>query len=82
MPSALYRVSADEYLNNLSVVFGSIVSINEVGALYRVHGLNNYYQAIKLIDLVRIRQIIIRNAEFVVSKESFTSFCMLLTFEK
>lgn len=63
MPSALYRVSADEYLNNLSVVFGSIVSLDEVGALYRVHGLNNYYQAINLIDLVRLREIITRNAE-------------------
>jgi len=38
MPEALYQVSADEYLNNLSVVFGSIVSLDEVGALYRVHG--------------------------------------------
>jgi len=34
---ALYQVSADEYLNNLSVVFGSMVSLDEVGALYRVH---------------------------------------------
>jgi len=29
-----------------------------VGALYRVHGLNNYYQARCLIDLVRLREII------------------------
>lgn len=63
MPEALYQVSADEYLNNLSVMFGSIVSLNEVGALYRVHGKNNYYQAKRLIDLEKLRQIILRTVE-------------------
>lgn len=63
IPEALYRVSADEYLNNLSVMFGSIVSFNEVGALYRVHGKNNYYQDRRLIDLDRLRQILLRTAE-------------------
>jgi len=61
MPEALYQVSADEYLNNLSVVFGS--SLDEVGALYRVHGKNNHYQARCLIDLVHLRQILLRNTE-------------------
>ena len=60
MPEALYRVSVDEYLNNLIVMFGSIASLNEVGALYRVHGKNNYYQDRCLIELDRLRQILLR----------------------
>ena len=63
MPEALYQVSADEYLNNLSIMFGSIVSLNEVGALYRVHGKNNYYQAKRLIELEKLRQILLRTVE-------------------
>jgi len=71
MPEALYQVSADEYLNNLSVVFGSIVSLDEVGALYRVHGKNNHYQARCLIDLVHLRQILLRNTEICAKQRDF-----------
>lgn len=63
MTEGLFRGNPDEYLNNLSVVFGSIVSLDKVGAFYRVHGKNNYYQARNLIDFVRLRQIILRTSE-------------------
>lgn len=63
IPEVLYRGNPDEYLNNLSAMFGSIVSLDEPGTLYRVHGKNNYYQSMGLIDLDRLRQIILRTDE-------------------
>ncbi|MEC4987688.1 MAG: glycosyltransferase [Oscillatoria sp. PMC 1068.18] len=38
----IYRISADRYLNWLSVMFGTVVSLETEGGLYRVHGKNNY----------------------------------------
>ncbi|MUG96100.1 glycosyltransferase [Scytonema sp. UIC 10036] len=42
MPEDVYRISADRYLNNLSVMFGAVVSLDEIGGFYRVHGKNNF----------------------------------------
>jgi glycosyltransferase involved in cell wall biosynthesis len=42
MPEAEYRIIADEYINNLVPLLGSIVSLHQVGGLYRVHGNNNF----------------------------------------
>jgi glycosyltransferase involved in cell wall biosynthesis len=61
MPEDVYRISADHYLNWLSIVFGSIASIDEVGALYRVHGKNNFRT--NRINLVKLRQSVIVAAE-------------------
>jgi glycosyltransferase involved in cell wall biosynthesis len=47
MPELEYRIVADEYINNLIPVLGSIVSLHQVGALYRIHGNNNFCSAIK-----------------------------------
>lgn len=41
MPEEPFRISADVYLNNLGVLFGKLISIDEAGGLYRLHGKNN-----------------------------------------
>jgi hypothetical protein len=47
MPEAEYRIIADEYINNLVPLLGSIVSLHQVGALYRVHGNNHFCSPIQ-----------------------------------
>src|SRR5215217_2651799 len=41
IPEVLYRVMADIHLCTLSAVFGEVISLEEPGSLYRVHGANN-----------------------------------------
>ena len=55
MPEDLYQRSPDGYLSDLSVMFGPLVSLDEVGALYRMHG-NNDHLLEPLTSLVRLRQ--------------------------
>lgn len=43
IPETLYRGTPDIYLCNLSVIFGLVLSLDEPGVLYRVHGANNYF---------------------------------------
>jgi glycosyltransferase involved in cell wall biosynthesis len=47
MPETAYRIVADEYINNLVPLLGNIVSLHQVGALYRMHGNNNFCKPIK-----------------------------------
>lgn len=47
MPETEYRIVADEYINNLVPLLGHIVSLHQVGALYRMHGNNNFCKPIK-----------------------------------
>jgi glycosyltransferase involved in cell wall biosynthesis len=47
MPEHEYRIVADEYINNLIPVLGSIVSLHQVGALYRMHGNNHFCSPIQ-----------------------------------
>jgi glycosyltransferase involved in cell wall biosynthesis len=47
MPETEYRIVADEYINNLVPLLGNIVSLHQVGALYRMHGNNNFCKPIK-----------------------------------
>jgi glycosyltransferase involved in cell wall biosynthesis len=56
IPEDLYRGTPDIYLCNLSPVFGTIVSLGEIGALYRVHGSNNFYS--RAIDIDQSRRVI------------------------
>jgi glycosyltransferase involved in cell wall biosynthesis len=44
IPENVYRGVPDIYLCNLSAVFGQVISLEKPGALYRVHGGNNYYR--------------------------------------
>jgi glycosyltransferase involved in cell wall biosynthesis len=56
MPEDVYRISADGYLNYLGPVLGPATSLEDVGALYRVHGKNNYRQeGANRVNLVRLR---------------------------
>jgi glycosyltransferase involved in cell wall biosynthesis len=57
MPETEYRIVADEYINNLVPLLGSIVSLHHVGALYRMHGGNNFCKPIQnLEDPERLRR--------------------------
>jgi glycosyltransferase involved in cell wall biosynthesis len=57
MPEAEYRIVADEYVNNLIPVLGSVISLYQVGALYRVHGNNNFCKPIAgMEDPERLRR--------------------------
>lgn len=47
MPETAYRIAADEYINNLVPLLGNIISLHQVGALYRIHGNNNFCKPIK-----------------------------------
>ncbi len=42
IPEAEYRRCADWYLNHLTPLLGHVVSLDDVGAQYRVHGENGY----------------------------------------
>lgn len=58
MPEDVYRICADYYLSNLSPLLGIVVSLEEVGAYYRVHGTNNHDSS--TMDLNQTREIITR----------------------
>jgi hypothetical protein len=47
-------VGADWYLSHLTPLFGPVISMEEVGAYYRIHGAN-HYEATRL-DLGQVRQ--------------------------
>ncbi len=56
IPEALFRASADIYLNDLAVMFGSLVSLEEAGAFYRIHGKNySNTSSLKNLDLNKLR---------------------------
>ncbi len=58
VPEAIYRLCADYYLSNLPPLFGPVVSLNEVGGYYRVHGSNNHHTS--ALTLEQVHQIITR----------------------
>lgn len=59
VPVDKYPVTgADWYLVHLTALLGDVVSLDEVGAGYRVHGANSYELAAKRIDLDHLRQAI------------------------
>jgi glycosyltransferase involved in cell wall biosynthesis len=63
IPETLYRGVPDTHLCNLSVMFGPIISLDEVGVLYRVHGDNNYYGTFGSTNLASTRAIIVALAD-------------------
>jgi glycosyltransferase involved in cell wall biosynthesis len=42
MPEESYRVAADDYIQKLPLLFGDVISLEEVGGYYRVHGSNDH----------------------------------------
>jgi len=58
IPERSYRICADWYLVHLTALLGPVVSLEQVGASYRVHGANNYEQQAPRLDLDHVRQTI------------------------
>lgn len=57
LPEKAYgHVGADWYLAHVTPLFGFVQSLNHVGALYRVHGMNQYEPTTSGLDLAHIRQ--------------------------
>ena len=61
IPEPAYRICADYYLSNLSPLFGMVVSLDETGGYYRVHGSNNHER--ERLDLQQTRELIIRTRQ-------------------
>lgn len=53
------RWGADYYLVHLTTLLGVVVSLEDVGAFYRVHGRNAFEPAAPVLDLDRVRREII-----------------------
>jgi hypothetical protein len=60
VPVTVYRHGADAYLVQASALWGPVVAIEDVGALYRLHGANQYLRATEL-DLPLIRRKLIQS---------------------
>jgi hypothetical protein len=56
MPEEEYRLGADWYLQHVTPLLGEVVSLDDVCALYRVHGGNGYELADPRLDLRHVRQ--------------------------
>lgn len=58
IPEPEYRICADWYLVHLTALLGPVVSLEEIGASYRLHGANSYERQTSRLDLDHIRQTI------------------------
>jgi hypothetical protein len=58
IPEEEYRILADAYLVHLTPLLGRVVSREEVGAFYRVHGQNAYEPREAALELQHVRQTI------------------------
>lgn len=56
IPEPPYRICADWYLVHMTALLGTVASLQDVGASYRVHGSNNYEQQTARLDLDHVRQ--------------------------
>jgi hypothetical protein len=59
IPATSFRILADFYLSHLAPLFGPVVSLDEMGACYRVHGHNRYELADQIIDLEHVRRTVV-----------------------
>jgi hypothetical protein len=55
IPEDAYRMCAERYLVHLIALLGPVVSLDEIGASYRVHGANSYEPQEPRLDLNRLR---------------------------
>jgi glycosyltransferase involved in cell wall biosynthesis len=53
IPEKEFRILADYYLSHLTPLFGPMISLPNVGALYRIHGANHYASRSLNLDQVR-----------------------------
>jgi glycosyltransferase involved in cell wall biosynthesis len=56
LPEADYRVCADWYLVHMAALLGPVVSLDDVGSSYRMHGRNNYEPQAPRLDLAHVRE--------------------------
>jgi hypothetical protein len=59
IPAKSFPILADFYLSHVAPLYGPVVSLDEIGARYRVHGNNTYELADHIVDLKHVRQTII-----------------------
>jgi len=55
MPEDEFVISADAYLKHLTPLLGTVVSLDDVAAAYRVHGLNSYEPERPVLELEYVR---------------------------
>lgn len=58
MPEDVFARCADWYLVHLTTLLGEVVSLDDVGACYRIHGRNSYEPQRAGLDLEHVRQTI------------------------
>ena len=58
MPEQDFRILADTYLSHLTLLFGPVMFLDDIGAYYRIHGSNNYELSTNTLNLTQIRQTI------------------------
>jgi hypothetical protein len=58
IPEQTYRICADWYLVHLTTLLGRVVSLDRIGASYRIHGGNSYEPQGASLDLAHVRQTI------------------------
>jgi hypothetical protein len=73
IPENAYRGMPDIYLCNVSAVFGEVISLEEPGVLYRVHGGNNYFRPADSVDLDVLRKELLANDDAFIRKKHFFS---------
>lgn len=56
IPQAQFARCADWYLQHLTPLFGPVVSLDDAGALYRIHGANGYEPSSDHLDMDHVRQ--------------------------
>ncbi len=56
IPEVQFARCADWYLQHLTPLFGPVVSLDDVGARYRIHGANSYQLPSDHLDLDHVRQ--------------------------
>jgi glycosyltransferase involved in cell wall biosynthesis len=54
IPVRVYRICADEYLNQAAAFIGPISAVNRIFAYHRIHG-GSYYGALRPMDLDQVR---------------------------
>jgi glycosyltransferase involved in cell wall biosynthesis len=63
IPERSFAECPDWYLVHLTTLLGDVVSLDEVGAYYRVHGRNRYEQHDSRLHLGHVRQAVVYAAE-------------------
>lgn len=56
VPEQEYRAGVDTYLTHIAPLFGPVVSLDPIGAYYRVHGGNNF--EVSTLNMARIRRLV------------------------